>query len=88
MSCECGVTHEALELPPLAVDAKTLSKMLGLSVRTIRSMNTRGKLPKPVRLSGHSIRWIVSEVEAWLEAGCPDRDAWESIRDDKRRARK
>lgn len=70
----------------LAVDARELGSMLGLSLRTIRSMDASGKLPKPVRLSGHSIRWIVSEIEAWLQAGCPHRSVWETIRDNTGRA--
>ena len=64
----------------LAVDAKQLGAMLGFSVRTIRTMDSGGKLPRPIRLNGHSVRWIVSEIEAWLTAGAPDRRTWEAIR--------
>lgn len=65
---------------PLAVDAKRLGRMLGLSERTIRTMDSAGKLPRPLRLNGHSVRWRVAEIEAWLEAGAPDRNTWETIR--------
>lgn len=53
----------------LAVGAKQLGRMLGLSLRTIRTMDAAGKLPRPVKLNGHSARWIVSEIESWLAAG-------------------
>lgn len=72
---------------PLAIDAKHLAPMLCVSVRTIRTMDSAGKLPKPVRLNGRAVRWIVSEIAAWLRADCPDRGAWEAVRQN-RKARK
>ena len=66
-------------LPQLAVDAKAVGAMLGLSVRTIRSMDAAGQLPRPIRLNG-SVRWRVSELRAWLAAGAPSREAWEASR--------
>lgn len=54
---------------PLAVGAMQLGRMLGLSLRTIRTMDAAGKLPRPVKLNGHSARLIVSEIESWLAAG-------------------
>ncbi len=64
----------------IAVDARTLGRTLGLSLRTIRAMDAAGKLPRPVQLNGHSVRWVVSEIEAWLAAGAPDRSTWEVLR--------
>ncbi len=65
---------------PLAVDAKRLGSMLGLSVRTVRSMDSAGQLPRPVRLAGRSVRWSVDELRDWLKSGCPDRSTWERTR--------
>lgn len=72
------------DLQLLAVGAKQLAELLSLSVRTIRTMDTAGKLPKPVRLNGRAVRWVVSEVEAWLRAGAPDRTTWAAIKDNGR----
>lgn len=69
-------------LEPLAISAQQLARMLGLSVRTIRSMDSSGKLPRPIRLNG-SVRWVVSEIEAWLPAGAPDRAKWEATKNHK-----
>lgn len=69
------------ELQPLAVGAKQLSIMLNLSVRTIRSMDSAGKLSCPVKLNGRAIRWVLdgeNGIRAWLAAGCPDRATWEA----------
>ena len=60
----------------LLIDAHRLAELLGLSVRTIRRLDSTAKLPAPVRVGG-AVRWRLSEVQAWLNAGCPDRITWE-----------
>ena len=67
------------EPSPLAVDAKKLGAMLGLSTRTVRTLDTSGKLPRPVKIGRRSVRWCVSEIEEWLQAACPDRQTWEAL---------
>ena len=62
----------------IAIDAKRLGELLGLSVRTIRRLDCSGKLPRPVRIGG-AVRWLVADIEAWVEAGCPDRERWEAM---------
>ena len=71
-------------LEPLAVSARQLARMLGLSVRTIRAMDAGGKLPRPVKLHGHSVRWVLSEIEAWLAEGAPVRRTWDTLRSNRR----
>ena len=63
----------------IAIDATALAGLLGLSVRTIRRLDASGKLPQPVKIGG-AVRWRREEIDAWLEAGCPDRDEWGAIR--------
>ena len=70
----------AMPDPPLAVSAQRLSAMLGLSERTIRSMDVAGKLPRPLRLNGRSVRWSVREIQSWIDAGAPDRGTWEALK--------
>ena len=67
---------------PLAVGAKRLALLLDVSVRTIRSMDSAGKLPRPVKLNGRAVRWTLdgpTGIRAWLRADCPDREAWEAL---------
>lgn len=66
-------------LRPLAVDARRLAKLLCLGLRTIRTMDAGGKLPRPVRIGGR-VLWSVTELRAWLAAGCPDRETWELMK--------
>lgn len=74
-SAESNVnTREAL-----LIDATGLAGLLGFSLRTVRRLDCSGKLPRPVRIGG-AVRWRVEEVAAWLEADCPDRGQWETLR--------
>jgi predicted DNA-binding transcriptional regulator AlpA len=77
----------ATELPALAVGANQLAVMLNVSVRTIRALDCAGKLPRPVRIGGRSVRWAVSEIEGWLRARCPNRQTWETLKNDGRPGR-
>jgi prophage regulatory protein len=60
----------------LAIDAHGLAEILGLSLRSVRRLDASGKLPKPLRIGG-AVRWRLSEITAWMDAGCPDRAEWE-----------
>ncbi len=79
MTERSSATHVAPELRPLAVSARQLAAMLDLSVRTIRTMDAAGKLPRGIRF-GRSIRWSCDELRDWLAAGAPDRGTWNAIR--------
>jgi predicted DNA-binding transcriptional regulator AlpA len=63
----------------MAVDANRLAALLDLSLRTVRRLDSSGKLPRPVRIGG-AVRWRLNEIEAWLEAGCPDRQRWDATK--------
>jgi predicted DNA-binding transcriptional regulator AlpA len=64
---------------PLLVDARELGKLLRVGLRTVRSWDSGGRLPMPVRIGG-AVRWNLEEIRAWVHAGAPDRAAWERIR--------
>lgn len=64
-----------------AISASDLARRIGVSMRHVRRMDSMGKIPKPVRI-GNSVRWIVSEIEAWLQAVAPDRQSWEAMKGD------
>ena len=62
----------------MAISARQLSQLLGISLRQVWRLNATGKLPRPVRIGG-SVRWNRAEVIQWFsEAGCPDRQTWEA----------
>ncbi len=65
---------------PLAISARELARLLDVSLRQVWRLNSTGKLPKPVRLGG-SVKWRRDEIVAFVEAGCPDRQTWEAMRE-------
>ena len=62
---------------PLVVDARRLARLLCAGIRTVRTWDAAGKLPKPIRIGGRVV-WRVDEIRAWLDAGAPNRDEWEA----------
>jgi len=61
----------------LLVTARQASVMCGKSLRTWRSWDAAGWIPRPVRI-GRSTLWRLDELRAWVAAGCPRRDEWEA----------
>jgi len=61
----------------LAVSARQLAVMLGVSLRQVWRLNASGMLPRPIRLGG-SVRWNRREILDWFKSGCPDRRTWEA----------
>lgn len=57
--------------PLLSIDE--LADYLGLPARTIYAWRTEGKGPRGVRLGKH-VKFLVSDVQAWLAAQRDDTD--------------
>lgn len=71
MNKEVKQTTEKL----LSTDA--VSQILSLSKRTVHRLNSSALIIKPLRISG-SVRYLESELLAWIKAGMPDRRTWEA----------
>jgi len=71
--------NPVLELQPLVVDTRGVARLLGLCERTVRALNASGRLPRALALGRRRV-WPVREIEAWLEAGAPERSRWEELR--------
>jgi predicted DNA-binding transcriptional regulator AlpA len=63
----------------LLVDVHGVGRLLNCSARHCEDLAREGALPEPVKL-GRLRRWRISEIRAWVEAGCPNRQAWEAMR--------
>ena len=59
------------------ITVKELARLLSLSRRQIHRLNSCGKIPAPLHIGG-SLRFRVCEIDAWIDADCPDRQAWEA----------
>lgn len=64
---------------PLLADARRLAPLLNIGIRTLRTWNSAGKLPEPLRIEG-KVLWRLDEIKAWLDAGAPNRETWAAIR--------
>jgi len=62
-----------------AIGAANAAALCGISKPSWDRMNAAGKTPQPVWLLG-SVRWMRSEILAWLTAGAPDRVRWEAMK--------
>lgn len=62
---------------PLLITAKQCAATCGKSVRTWRSWDAAGLIPRPVRI-GRSTLWRANEIQDWITAGCPCRQEWEA----------
>lgn len=61
----------------LLLTAVEAAVMCGKSLRTWRTWDSAGKIPRPVRI-GRSTLWRVDELRKWVGAGCPRRGEWEA----------
>ncbi len=66
----------------LAVPACQVAKLLSISERHVWALDSSGRIPRPSRL-GRAVRWNLTELRAWQDAGCPARDKWERIKSGK-----
>ena len=57
----------------------SMSLRLRCSERQIHRLNNAGLIPRSSKLSG-SVRWISSEIDAWVLAGFPNRETWEKMK--------
>ncbi|MEX0701311.1 MAG: helix-turn-helix domain-containing protein [Planctomycetales bacterium] len=62
------------EQSPL-LTAPEVARLLRLSDRTVRRLDSAGRLPRGLRIGG-SKRWRRDELLAWIAAGCPRRTEW------------
>jgi predicted DNA-binding transcriptional regulator AlpA len=75
--------HTPSGAAPLLVTANQAASMCGRSVRTWRAWDSSGRIPSPIRI-GSSTLWRAAELQAWVEAGCPSREEWESLQGEAR----
>jgi excisionase family DNA binding protein len=57
---------------PELLDRHQAAELLNISVRLLEYKTKSGELPGFRKLFGTSARWSRSELQRWIEAGCPD----------------
>ena len=54
-----------------------VAERLSVSPRTVARLASSGQIPAPVKIGG-SVRWRATDIQAWIELGCPDRKKFEA----------
>lgn len=70
-----SIASSAIFAESLLLSAEQLAQLLAVSSRTIRRLDSAGKLPRGLRVGGLK-RWRRDEITHWIEAGCPNRSNW------------
>ncbi|SRR5579871_5038419 len=77
---------DGTEAPPvssapaaLLLRARDAAAACSVSLATWWRWDAAARCPAPVRV-GTSVRWRADELRNWIEAGCPDRKAWQASR--------
>ena len=63
----------------MLLSAKSAAAVCGKSLRTWRTWDALGLIPRPVRI-GRSTLWRADELQSWIAAGCPNRKVWEAAK--------
>ena len=63
----------------LLLSASEAAALCGSSVRQWWRLQASGKVPAPVMM-GSRKRWRRDDLRRWIDAGCPCRNEWESMR--------
>jgi excisionase family DNA binding protein len=58
------------------LSVKAVAELLSLSKRTVHRLVSSGKIVTPLKING-SVRFRHSDIEKWIELGCPDRATFE-----------
>jgi excisionase family DNA binding protein len=68
-------------LPPaMLMTVDELARELRTSAKTIRRMDSAGRLPRAVKI-GRAKRWPRETIIRWIASGAPPRKQWEAFGD-------
>lgn len=74
-----GTKPQIVAVEPLLVNGRDAARLLSISSRTFRRLDSAGAVPLPVRI-GRSKRWAVADLRSWCCSGCPSRQVWQQRR--------
>ena len=60
----------------LLIDTDTTAQLMSVSQRRLNRLVDEKAIPAPIRIAGRLVRWRLSELLEWIEAGCPHSSHW------------
>ena len=73
--------------PTVLMRIDEVAAWFGVTTKTWRAWDQKGRCPMSVRMGTRAIYWRRDELQEWIEAGLPDREAWNAIKAAKQRRR-
>ena len=67
-----GKGRDLPTVAPVTVDARGVAVMFSLSVRTVRRLDSSGKIPPGFKIGGRKL-WRLRDLRLWSERGFPAR---------------
>ncbi|MCL2641820.1 MAG: hypothetical protein FWD53_13300, partial [Phycisphaerales bacterium] len=64
---------------PLAVGAEEAAALCGIGKSLWHELDVAGRIPAPRKLGARCV-WYIAELRRWMDAGCPDRERWETFK--------
>lgn len=61
----------------MLLDVRSVAAQMDVSVRKVWQLVSSGGMPAPIRI-GRAVRWRESDVNKWIEMGCPSRDVFDA----------
>lgn len=68
---------------PLLVGSREGARLCGISDSLFKKLARKCEVPAPTRLD-RRVLWNTRELKSWVDAGCPPREQWESLREAQR----
>ena len=68
---------------PVFFHRHDLANYLACSTRTVDRLDAGERIPVGRRIGSRKV-WVRQEIEKWIEAGCPNRATFESLRTDRK----
>lgn len=78
LAADLAARIASTQSPRLLLTPREAATVCGFSLRTWWRLDSAGKIPAAVRF-GRSKRWPAEVLRRWIEAGCPDRQRWETM---------
>ena len=70
-----------------ALNASQVGEKLGLHRGSCYRLRDQGKLPEAKKI-GAAVRWLESDIDQWLEWGCPSESEFRKLKKDEQRLAK
>lgn len=77
---------KAIDPAALIIGPEAVARMTGQSRKQVYRWHYAGQMPRPVTLPGRGVgkrsrlHWLRREIEAWIDAGFPNRQRWQEMR--------